>query len=256
MGKEKNESKMLHAQSSLRVVVTEQGPYLLFGRPPMAQQFIMPDDEGYSWYFQEGQHFSTEAQPTALCRCGASHKKPYCDGSHTSAEWSPQLTAPATPLLDDAESIESPTLRVTDNPAYCVFARFCEAQGGVWQQLEHADTKSSRQAVIRATSLCPSGRLTAWQLPQELPYEYTFEPSVGLIEDPTIHSGGGIWLRGGIPLLTESGASYEVRNRMVLCRCGQSRNKPHCDGAHAAIRFHDDLSGTPDGETLPESLYD
>jgi len=41
-------------------------------------QFIMPDSEGESWYFQEGRHFSTEKEPTALCRCGLSRSKPYC----------------------------------------------------------------------------------------------------------------------------------------------------------------------------------
>ena len=30
---------------------------------------IMPDPDNESWYFQEGRHFSTEAEPTALCRC-------------------------------------------------------------------------------------------------------------------------------------------------------------------------------------------
>lgn len=30
------------------------------------------------------------------------------------------------------------------------------------------------------------------------------------------------------------GRAYEVRNRMTLCRCGRSENKPFCNGAHAA----------------------
>ncbi|HAS05054.1 MAG TPA: iron-binding protein, partial [Dehalococcoidia bacterium] len=28
------------------------------------------------------------------------------------------------------------------------------------------------------------------------------------------------------------GEPYEVRNRVTLCRCGKSSNKPICDGSH------------------------
>ena len=67
--------------------MSEKGPYLVYGRPPLAAQFIMPDAEHESWYFQEGRRFSTEAEPTALCRCGASKRKPYCDGTHAAVKW-------------------------------------------------------------------------------------------------------------------------------------------------------------------------
>ena len=39
---------------------------------------------------------------------------------------------------------------------------------------------------------------------------------------------------GGIPIHGADGQAYEVRNRVTLCRCGRSANKPYCDGAHAA----------------------
>ena len=40
--------------------------------------------------------------------------------------------------------------------------------------------------------------------------------------------------RSAIPVIAADGKAYEVRNRMTLCRCGQSNNKPFCDGSHAA----------------------
>ena len=48
------------------------------------------------------------------------------------------------------------------------------------------------------------------------------EKSVGLIEDPELDSSGPIWVRGGIPIISEEGDQYEIRNRVTLCRCGKS----------------------------------
>ncbi len=243
------------AEEKFSITVTEKGPYLVYGRPPMAEQFIMPNDRNESWYFQEGKHFSTESEPTALCRCGASKRKPYCDGTHETATWDPELTSPKDSLLDGAEKIEGGTLTLTDNEKYCVFARFCHPYGDVWNLTEESDDPEARKLAIREASMCPSGRLMAWDNASGMPYEFHFEPSLGLIEDPMIGASGGLWIRGGIPVRRENGETYEIRNRVVVCRCGQSANKPYCDGTHASIKWRDNLEGEPAGETLPEKVY-
>ena len=51
------------AEERFSITVTETGPYLVYGRPPLAEQFIMPDESNDSWYFQEGRHFSTNRNP-------------------------------------------------------------------------------------------------------------------------------------------------------------------------------------------------
>lgn len=206
------------ADARFRITVEETGPYLVYGQPPLAQQFIMPDAEGESWYFQQGAHFPTDDEPTALCRCGASKK-------------------------------------MTDNPKYCVFARFCDAKGQAWNLVGQPENDEARELAIREASMCPSGRLMAWDNETGTPYEFRFEPSLGLIEDIAIGASSGLWVRGGIPVSRESGETYEIHNRVVLCRCGASHNKPYCDGTHASIRFNDRLEGTPEGKTHPEKVY-
>ena len=84
MSKLKIEKGSSPAEERFSITVTEKGPFLVYGRPPLAEQFIMPNEQNESWYFQEGRRFSTEAEPTALCRCGASKRKPYCDGTRRS----------------------------------------------------------------------------------------------------------------------------------------------------------------------------
>ena len=75
MSKLKIETGSSPAGERFSITVTEEGPYLVYGRPPLAEQFIMPNESNESWYFQQGRLFSTEAEPTAICRCGASQDR-------------------------------------------------------------------------------------------------------------------------------------------------------------------------------------
>jgi hypothetical protein len=86
---------------------------------------------------------------------------------------------------------------------------------------------------------CPSGRLVARDRATGRALEPHFEPSIGLVQDTAKGVSGPIWVRGGIPVVGADGHAYEVRNRLTLCRCGASSNKPFCDGTHAAIHFND-----------------
>jgi hypothetical protein len=69
--------------------------------------------------------------------------------------------------------------------------------------------------------------------------EPEFEPAIVLIEDPAQNCSGPLFVKGGIPIEAADGYQYEVRNRVTLCRCGQSRNKPFCDATHIRVRFKD-----------------
>jgi CDGSH-type Zn-finger protein len=45
------------------------------------------------------------------------------------------------------------------------------------------------------------------------------------------------WVTGNIPIERADGKPFETRNRVTLCRCGHSENKPLCDGTHRRIGF-------------------
>ncbi len=240
------------APSKLHITVTEKGPYLVYGAPPLMQQFIISDPHGESRQYKTGAEYSTAQQPTALCRCGHSKSHPYCDSSHNHAEWNPTLTASRESLISGAEIIEGENLTLLDNEKYCVYARFCHPMGGTWRLTEESSNIEARNEAIRQASLCPAGRLTAWGVEEGEPYEPTLEPSLGLLEDPSIGVSSGLWVKGGITISRESGESYEVRNRVVVCRCGSSHNKPFCDGSHAVHHWHDKLPKTTSSEEILE----
>ncbi|MCL2562168.1 MAG: CDGSH iron-sulfur domain-containing protein [Rikenellaceae bacterium] len=241
MEKMKIQEGSTRAPAKFRITVVHNGPYMVYGQPPMNQQIITPNAEGNSWEFFAGARYEM-TEPTALCRCGESHKKPYCDGSHAKADWDPTLTAPTdAALLDGAEQYDGPEVSLTDNEKFCVFARFCDAKGRVWNLVGQSDNPQARELTIREANMCPGGRLSAWDNRTQKPFEPHYDPGLALIEDPALGVSGGLWVRGGIPVECENGATYEIRNRTVLCRCGQSSNKPFCDGTHASMKFKDGL---------------
>lgn len=137
--------------------------------------------------------------------------------------------------------VEGATLTLEDHPRRCTQARFCQAEGDVRSLVGRSSDPDARQRAIHEAGLCPGGRLTARDRQSGEAFEIRYEPSLGLIEAPAAGVSGGLWLRGGIPFGREDGRTYATRNRVVLCRCGRSADKPFCDGTHATVKWHDGL---------------
>jgi CDGSH-type Zn-finger protein len=225
----------MNPTDGMRVTVTKDGPYLVEGSIPIADQTIVADAEGNSIGWQQGREYQAPAT-CALCRCGQSENKPFCDGSHARVGFDGTETASRQPYLDQSAEQTGPSLILTDAQPLCAFARYCDVAGQVWNLVEQPGPDAARQTALEA-GLCPSGRLVAWERETKAAIEPELEPSIGLVEDPTEGVAGPIWVRGGIPITGADGGTYEVRHRVTLCRCGASQNKPFCDASHASIGF-------------------
>lgn len=219
-----------------KITVTKDGPYLVDGNLPLAHQHVVVNEKGESLDWREG---AAVAHPEsyALCRCGHSRTKPFCDGSHKRVHFDGTETASHSPYEKQAKKIEGPTMVLEDAEALCGFARFCDPHGQVWNLVERSDEPGAAKLVEQEAGHCPSGRLRARRGGKVL--EPVLPASLGLIQDTAQEVSGAIWARGGIPVIGASGYVYEARNRVTLCRCGASKNKPFCDGSHAAVRFTD-----------------
>jgi CDGSH-type Zn-finger protein len=227
---------MAQTKVSVRVTVSKNGPYLVTGEAPLTEQTIAIDADEGSEAWVQGRAYAP-GERYALCRCGASATKPFCDGTHLKIGFDGEETASRESYPDQAELIDGPVLQLSDAQALCAFARFCDPNGQVWSQVARTDDAGIREMFVRQVNNCPSGRLVAWDKATGQPVEEALPVSIGLVEDPQQQCSGPIWLRGGISVVSADGFTYEVRNRVTLCRCGQSSNKPFCDGTHAAIKF-------------------
>lgn len=223
---------------SRKVTIAKNGPYLVAGKLPLAKEIIVVDGDGTPVEWQSGEKYP-DREAYALCRCGESKHKPFCDGMHARTGFDGTETASHQKFVDQADVIAGKDIALLDAPDLCASARFCHQAGGIWDLVPKVKDEKSRALAEKIAGQCPSGRLVIWDKKAEKPVEPHFEPSVSLVEDPDAGVSGPIWLKGGVSLESADGTKYETRNRVTLCRCGQSANKPFCDGSHIDAEFND-----------------
>lgn len=219
-------------------MIAKDGPYLVSGDLPIDKQIIGIGKDGEPDRWIKGKEYPAKGS-CALCRCGQSKNKPFCDGMHAKVGFDGKENASRKPFDKQAQVMDGPTLRLKDAPALCARARFCHRAGGTWELTNHSDDSKDRKMAIEEACNCPSGRLIECDKKTGEVLEPELEKSISLVEDPQNNVSGPIWLKGGVPVESSDGTLYEVRNRVTLCRCGKSRNKPFCDGSHIDEGFDD-----------------
>jgi len=224
---------------SRRVVVVADGPYLVYGDIPLVRKQKVVSDAGDSVSWKKTAVLATE-ENYALCRCGRSASKPFCDGTHARVGFDGTETADARPtvqrrrVLDDGHGI----VVKRDRPL-CMHAAFCVGRKRkIPAMLPDTGDSDVRAHVIAMIDRCPSGSYTytldagAEDVEPDLPVAI----AVTTEEDAL---GGALWLTGEIPVERSDGQPFETRNRVTLCRCGRSKIKPLCDGTHREIAFRE-----------------
>jgi CDGSH-type Zn-finger protein len=219
------------------ISISKDGPYLVSGNLPLKKAIITVGKENEPETWKSGEKFEKK-ESCALCRCGSSGNKPYCDGSHMVVGFDGTEIASRKKYLEHASKLSGPGLGLADVPELCAAARFCHRGGGTRKLVEKSADPKLKKIAIESACNCPSGRLVALDKTGK-PIEPKFEPSIGIVEDPQAKCSGPLWVKGFIPIKSADGFAYEPRNRVTLCRCGQSGNKPFCDGTHISAKFND-----------------
>lgn len=221
----------------MRITVTPDGPYLVEGGVPLVRAEIVVNEDGEAVAWREIEQLDA-GESYMLCRCGHSADKPFCDFTHLGVGFDGTETAGHASFAEMAVNIGGGGLDLHDARRLCAEARFCDRAGGLWNLVSRCGDPDVRALAIEVAELCPSGRYVACG-PDGEPLEPELEPSIVLVEDPQLGVSGPLFVRGGIEIVDAAGEPYEVRNRVTLCRCGASKNKPFCDGSHIAAGFRD-----------------
>jgi CDGSH-type Zn-finger protein len=222
-----------------RIVVLRNGPYLVLGQVPLRRKRkIVADDDQQALTWQTGEAITTDDTFT-LCRCGGSGAKPFCDGTHArigfdGTESTDQPTYAERQHVHDGIGISAQ--RVGE---FCIHAAFCIGRtqpiAGMLADTADSDVRSN---IMGRIEHCPSGSYSYALHPGGETIEVDLPQAISVLEE----EGGlasALWVTGEVPVIRSDGEPLETRNRMTLCRCGHSSNKPLCDGTHRAINFRE-----------------
>ncbi len=200
-----------------------------------------------------------EAIPTrprmALCRCGQSARKPFCDGTHARIDFT-DCKDPKR-VLDHRDAHPGTQMTVLDNRGTCAHSGFCtdrlKTVFHVGEDPFVVPNGARMDDIVRAVRACPSGALSYALDGVEIRdgVDTQRPPAIEVSKDGPYRVTGGIPLRDGHgnDEPRNAGAS---REHYSLCRCGHSQNKPFCNGMHWYVNFHDPQASADHQPTLFE----
>ncbi len=170
----------------------------------------------------------------ALCRCGGSKTKPFCDGTHGTNGFTDRKLADRKD--NRREAYRGKRITVFDNRALCAHAGVCtESLKSVFLYGSEPWIDPDGAAVddvIATIRKCPSGALS-----------YAIDGREGEpLSRPakvTVTDNGPYAVSGGVELMNVEFGDCASREHYTLCRCGASKNKPFCDGSHWNSGFRD-----------------
>ena len=242
--------ELAEAAAALQSVTDHLMPYAarpvgdreaLFGSEEDAQATIAPEVNGPYIVTKlkrmtnaKGEVLRTRPQ-LALCRCGGSSLKPYCDGTHARIGFDSAKSPERTP--DKQDRYEAEGITVLDNRGTCCHFGNCtdhlpsvfHVKGDPFVDPSGA----SPNEIIDIVRACPSGALG-----------YVVDGKAYEGEDREqsifVSHNGPYYVRGGVALEKTERNEGALAEHYALCRCGHSKNKPFCDGTHWYVGFKDD----------------
>jgi CDGSH-type Zn-finger protein/truncated hemoglobin YjbI len=228
------------------IMAAENGPYLVTNvtvlRTPLGGEVPVPPQ-------------------LALCRCGASATKPFCDGSHTTSGFTDRKDPSRVP--DQRDTYPGQQLTIFDNRGICQHSGLCSDRAPTAFRTSAepfvAPSGARLDELVRAVRDCPSGALSLGFDGEEArdlaDWHGTRERAIEVTQD------GPYRVTGAIPVTDPAGADVpraagSSREHFALCRCGHSQNKPFCSGMHWYVDFRDPPPTSPSPFTADPTPFE
>ena len=175
----------------------------------------------------------------ALCRCGASANKPFCDGAHARIGFAsaPDHSKLRNSALDYSGEADGVAVTVSYTPVLCTHAARCQARAvSVFDPRKTPWIQPSEGGladILDVIAACPSGALRVSVGDQPAQHMTTGEVAITVEKNGPYHVAN-------IALDAEFNGAGASRAKYSLCRCGLSKNKPFCDGSHYDGKWSDE----------------
>lgn len=128
-------------------------------------------------------------------------------------------------------------IKVVWKPKKCIHSGICvttlpkvyHPQEKPWIRPKEASAKE----LIAQIKKCPSGALD-YELadePAKLPIESSQQTEI------QVNARGPLLIKGELTVTLPDGTVEMKSNTTAFCRCGESKNKPYCDGTHRKVQF-------------------
>jgi CDGSH-type Zn-finger protein/ferredoxin len=214
------------------IVVRENGAYVAKNVTVRRKEIVL-DEQGNALTYVTADPLETR-DTVVLCRCGQSSNKPFCDNTHAKIDWDGSCAPHDVSYAERANPLGGEGLTIHDDRATCSHSAFCgNIASNVWDMAGETADSDVRAQVMNMVEKCPSGALTYTFDGADSPNEPGLPVEIGVLND------GPLFVQGGIAVTLPDGTTLETRNRVALCRCGASANKPLCDGSHHGANFSD-----------------
>ena len=223
------------ARTGMWIEVEADGPYTVHGAVPLVRKTQVVSEYGEPLTWQKQGVIETSGE-YRLCRCGQSNEMPFCDDTHRYADWDGTETADPRPTAARQEVYPGGIgIVVRSDAALCCESGFCANRiAHVRDMLPATVEPQVRGRIMAMIERCPSGSLTYAIAEGGPDIEPDLSQQIAVTTEITSEGpiAGPLWVTGSIPIVRSDGQPFEMRNRVTLCNCGHSKDKPLCDGTH------------------------